>query len=106
MLSVSGLYSAQERVINERGADDNGNRNIRRKPTPVLLCPPTLLFDLAWHQNRAVAVGSRLVTKHIDSNIVSVEWRILASNYSNTIIVFLDRKYISVFQVTLCDSIK
>jgi hypothetical protein len=39
-----------------------GNRNIRRKPAPVPLCPPQIPHDLTWSRTRAAAVGSRWLT--------------------------------------------
>jgi hypothetical protein len=39
-----------------------GNRNTRRKPTPMLLCPPRAPHDLPWDRTRAAAVGSRRLT--------------------------------------------
>jgi hypothetical protein len=39
-----------------------GNRNTRRKPAQVQLCPPQILHDLTWDRTRAAAVGSRRLT--------------------------------------------
>jgi hypothetical protein len=39
-----------------------GNRNTRRKPTPVPLCPPQIPHDLTRARTRAAAVGSRWLT--------------------------------------------
>jgi hypothetical protein len=36
-----------------------GNRSIRRKLSPVPLCPPQIPDDLTWTGTRAAAVGSR-----------------------------------------------
>jgi hypothetical protein len=36
-----------------------GNRSIRRKPAPVLLCPPQIPYDLTWAQTWAATVGGR-----------------------------------------------
>jgi hypothetical protein len=38
-----------------------GNRNTRRKPAPVPLCPQ-IPHDSTWARTRAAAVGSRLLT--------------------------------------------
>jgi hypothetical protein len=39
-----------------------GNRNTRRKPTPVSLCSPHIPHDLTWDRTRAAAVGSQRLT--------------------------------------------
>jgi hypothetical protein len=41
-----------------------GRRNwsIRRKPTPVPLCPPQIPHDVAWARTRTAAVGNRPLT--------------------------------------------
>jgi hypothetical protein len=39
-----------------------GNRNTRRKSSPVPLCPPQIRHDLTWARTRAAAVGSRRQT--------------------------------------------
>jgi hypothetical protein len=41
---------------------DRGNRNSRRKPTPVPQCPPQIPHYLTWAWTRAAAVGSRRLT--------------------------------------------
>jgi hypothetical protein len=40
----------------------NGNRTTRRKPAPVLLCPPQISHDLSWVGTRASAVGRQRLT--------------------------------------------
>jgi hypothetical protein len=37
---------------------DRGKRSTRRKPTPMLLCPPKISHDMIWDRTRAAAVGS------------------------------------------------
>jgi hypothetical protein len=39
-----------------------GNRNTRRKPAPVPLCPPQISLDQTWDRTRAAAVGSQRLT--------------------------------------------
>jgi hypothetical protein len=39
-----------------------GKRSTRRKPAPVLLCPPQITHDLTKARTRAAAVGSRRLT--------------------------------------------
>jgi hypothetical protein len=39
-----------------------GDRNTRRKPAPVPLCPPQIPHHLTWTWTRTVAVGSRRLT--------------------------------------------
>jgi hypothetical protein len=39
-----------------------GNRNTRRKPAPVPLCPPQIPHDLTWDRTRAAAAGSQRLT--------------------------------------------
>jgi hypothetical protein len=39
-----------------------GNRSTRRKPAPVLLCPPQIPHDLTSDRTRAAAVGSQRLT--------------------------------------------
>jgi hypothetical protein len=39
-----------------------GNRGNRRKPAPVLFCPPQIKHDLTWAPTRATALGSRRLT--------------------------------------------
>jgi hypothetical protein len=39
-----------------------GNRNTRRKLTPVPLCPPQIPHDRTRARTRAAAVGSRRLT--------------------------------------------
>jgi hypothetical protein len=39
-----------------------GNRNTRRKPAPVPLCPPQIPHDLTRARTRAAAVGRRQLT--------------------------------------------
>jgi hypothetical protein len=36
-----------------------GKGSVRRKPTPVPLCPPQIPHDLTWYRNWAATVGSR-----------------------------------------------
>jgi hypothetical protein len=36
-----------------------GNGSTRKKPAPVLLCPPQIPHDLTWARARAAAVGTR-----------------------------------------------
>jgi hypothetical protein len=43
-----------------------GNRNTRRKPAPVSLCPPQILHDLTWARTRAAAVERRRLTDAIE----------------------------------------
>jgi hypothetical protein len=42
-----------------------GNRSTRRKPTPLLLCPPQISHDLPWARTTAAVVGSRLLTASV-----------------------------------------
>jgi hypothetical protein len=44
------------------GMIGRGNRGARRKPAPVLICPPQMQHDLARARTRAAAVGIRWVT--------------------------------------------
>jgi hypothetical protein len=44
------------------GMIDRENRNIRRKPDPVPLCPPQIPCDLSRARTRATAMGSRRLT--------------------------------------------
>jgi hypothetical protein len=39
-----------------------GNRSIRRKPTPVPLCPPHIPLDQTQARTRAAAVGRQRLT--------------------------------------------
>jgi hypothetical protein len=39
-----------------------GKRSSRRKPAPILLCPPQIPYDFSEAWTRAVAVGSQLLT--------------------------------------------
>jgi hypothetical protein len=39
-----------------------GNRSTRRKPAPVLICPPQIPHDLTWDRIRADAVESQRLT--------------------------------------------
>jgi hypothetical protein len=39
-----------------------GNRNIRRTPAPVPLCPPQIPHELTWARTSAVAVGNQRIT--------------------------------------------
>jgi hypothetical protein len=57
----------QTRMIDEYGAFcgmriGRGDRNTRKKPLPVPLCPPQILHDLTWDRTWAAAVGSRRLT--------------------------------------------
>jgi hypothetical protein len=57
----------QPRMIDECGAVGGmrigkGNRNTRKKPVPMPLCPPQIPHDLTWARTRAAAVGSRRLT--------------------------------------------
>lgn len=64
---VSKLYSIDDSLINEYGTTggmkiDRETRNIPRKPSPGLLCPPLNPHDLTWDQKRAAVVGTRRIT--------------------------------------------
>jgi hypothetical protein len=52
-----GDYGAIGRMKTSRG-----NRNTRRKPAPVPLCPPQIPHDLTRARTRAAAVGSQRLT--------------------------------------------
>jgi hypothetical protein len=39
-----------------------GNRNSRRKPASLPLCPPQVPHNLTWARTRAAAIGSRRLT--------------------------------------------
>jgi hypothetical protein len=63
MLLVSMLHSVDDKTIDECVAVDEmrigkGNRSARRKPAPVLLCPPQTQHDLIWDQTQDAAIGS------------------------------------------------
>jgi hypothetical protein len=62
-LSVSGLCSVNDRMINEYEAGGGmkigrGDQSTWRKPAPESLCPLQILYDLTW----ATAVRSQPVT--------------------------------------------
>jgi hypothetical protein len=64
MLSVSKVYSIDDRMINVYGAAvgiimGRGDLSIQRKPAPVPLCPPQVPHDLTWDHTRATTVGSQ-----------------------------------------------
>jgi hypothetical protein len=40
------------------GMSGRRNRSTRRKPAPLLLCPPQIPHDLTWAQTRATGVGA------------------------------------------------
>jgi hypothetical protein len=44
------------------GKLSRGNRNTRRKPAPVPLCPPQIPYDLSRTRTRASTVGSQRLT--------------------------------------------
>jgi hypothetical protein len=44
------------------GMIDRVNRNTRRKPAPMLSCPPQIPHDLTWARTRAAVVGSLRLT--------------------------------------------
>jgi hypothetical protein len=53
LLSVSRLYSIDDKVINKYGAVggmrvDRWKQSIQRKPVPVPLSPPQILHDTTW----------------------------------------------------------
>jgi hypothetical protein len=53
ILPVMGLYSVDDRMINECGAVGGkktgwGNQSSQRKPVPVPLCPPQIPHDWTW----------------------------------------------------------
>jgi hypothetical protein len=65
--SLTGLLYQPRMIDDECGAVGGmrigrGNRSSRRKPTPVLLCPPQILHDLALSRTGAAAVGNRRLT--------------------------------------------
>jgi hypothetical protein len=37
---------------------DRGNRNARRKPSPLSPCPPQMPHDLTWDRNQPAAMGN------------------------------------------------
>jgi hypothetical protein len=47
------VYGAVDRMIGRV------NRNTRRKPAALPLCPPQIPYDLTWAQSRGATVGSR-----------------------------------------------
>jgi hypothetical protein len=62
MLSVSGLYTVNDRMTNayegaRRMRTDWTNRNTRRMSVSAPLCPPKIPHELTWDRNRAA--GSR-----------------------------------------------
>jgi hypothetical protein len=62
-----GLLYQPRMFDDDYGADGGmrigrGNRNTRRKPAPVPLCPPQIPHDLTWDRIRAAAVGSQRLT--------------------------------------------
>jgi hypothetical protein len=64
MLSVSRLYSIDDRMIDEHEAVcgmkiGRGNRCTRRKPAPVPLCPSQIPHDPIWDRTQASEVGNR-----------------------------------------------
>jgi hypothetical protein len=66
-LPVLGQYRVDDGMINECGAVSGArigrrNRNIRRKPAPVSLCPVQIPHDLTSDRTLAAAVGSRQLT--------------------------------------------
>jgi hypothetical protein len=67
MLSVLGLYSIDDGMINEYGAVggmsiDSGNRNTRRKSAPVSLYSPQNPHDLTWCRTWVASVRNRHLT--------------------------------------------
>jgi hypothetical protein len=83
-MSVTRLYSGDDRMINEYGAVGGmtmritrGNRSSRRKPVPVPLS--TIIgHDLTWDRIRAPAVGKLSVFVDIDMSIClspQVDWQ-------------------------------
>jgi hypothetical protein len=46
------------------GMIGRGNRNTRRKPSPVSLCRPQIPRDLTWALTQTAAVGSQRLTGH------------------------------------------
>jgi hypothetical protein len=43
-----------------------GNRNTRRKPAPVPLCPQQISHDLTWDRTRTAAVGSPRLARKVN----------------------------------------
>jgi hypothetical protein len=67
LLSVSWLHRATGEIIHKYGAVDGMridkvNWSTRRKPAPVLLCPPLISQDLTWDQTQASMVGFQRLT--------------------------------------------
>jgi hypothetical protein len=65
--TIVGLYYQPRMIDDQCGAVGGmrigrGDRSTRRKPAPVLLCPPQIIHDLNWARTRAAAVGSRRPT--------------------------------------------
>jgi hypothetical protein len=77
MLSVARIYYVDDRTINECGAlgrmnIDRGNRNTRRKHSPVPLCPPYIPRDLGLNSDSRkfycwILVLYKKKTSHYDS---------------------------------------
>jgi hypothetical protein len=64
---LTGLLYQAQMIHDDCGAVGGmrigrGNRSTRSKPTPVLLCPPQVPYNLTWARTRAAAVGNRRLT--------------------------------------------
>jgi hypothetical protein len=80
MLSVSGLYSVDDKMINEYGAVGGmrigrGNGITRRKPAQVPLCPPQIPHDLTWDRTVGYAAMNAFLSSVLDGG----EWSDLRS---------------------------
>jgi hypothetical protein len=69
-LSVSRLYSADDRMTNEYGkcgSTRSGwrNRSTRKQPAAMPPCPPQIPHNLTWDQTQADAVGSKRLTAEL-----------------------------------------
>jgi hypothetical protein len=72
-LSVSILYSVNDRMINECGAVtririSRGSQSTRRKPGLVPLHPPQISHDLTWDRTLAAEGGSRRLSPNLHPN--------------------------------------
>jgi hypothetical protein len=57
------------------------NRSTRRKPAPVLLCPPQIPPDLTWDRTRTSAVGSQQLTAWAMARPQRIRLRYIVKKY-------------------------